>query len=174
MSRLSFASALFLALLAPTLLLSPFANSSSQSQQTEITIAAALEARAPENSDVDIGLGAPQVAGQGADIDSGQVNVLYLWSNTAWDSTIVAEQETMVSSDNRQRPTSLLQPLLYGTTNIPASTVPLGQPAAVVNDGPANTSNNAQEYPLYFRQPISWGDEAGQYSITLTHGLSNS
>jgi hypothetical protein len=161
--KLAIATALAAALIFPTF---AFSLTDSETQEVSVTVNKALEGTA--GSAVSLS-GAPS-GSSGTNLDSGQVTAINLRSNAAWTGTISAASATMGENDARESG-SLSSALLYGTTATPSSTMPTS--ATQVSTGSRNADNDAQAYSLYFRQPISWADEAGDYTLTVTHGLSN-
>lgn len=161
-SKLLLATALTVALVVPNL-----AFSATGTQEVNLTVNKALEATAGEAVTLS---GAP-TGSQNVNLDSGQISAVSLRSNAVWTASISAQTATMVENDARTGGETLSSALLYGTDAAPSSTMPTSP--TQVDTGPRNTNNEAQSYALYFRQPISWGDEAGSYTLTVTHDLSN-
>ena len=165
MKRLTFAAALLAALVLPTLVVA--ASDSGNNQDVTFTIDKAIEA--DPAATIALGSAAP-TGSSNVNADSGQTSVATLRSNAAWTATIVASSATMGENDERSSG-SLGNALLYGATSTPTNAVPTTATQAAT--GSRNTNNNVQSYSLYFRQPISWADEAGAYTTQLTHSLSN-
>ena len=164
MKRLAIATALTFALIAPSIAVS--ATSSGNNQDVTLTINKAIEGSG--GSAIPLS-GAPSGTGN-ANIDSGSVTAVSLRSNAAWNASISAPATTMTENDARTTGT-LANALLYGTTSTPVST--LSASPAQAATGARNASNSAQSYSLFFRQPVSWADEVGDYRLVVTHDLSN-
>ncbi len=164
MKRIAIATALTAALIIPAFAVS--ATDTGNTQDVTITVNKAIEGSSAATVSLS---GSPSGSGN-VNVDSGSVAAVALRSNAAWTGSISAPSTTMNENDARSSG-SLANALLYGTTASPVSTLPASP--TQVGSGARNSDNNTQNYNLYFRQPISWADEIGDYKITVTHDLSN-
>lgn len=162
MKRIAIATAVFCALVLPAA-----ASAVDANQNVTITVSKALEASA--GSAVALGSTSPS-GSSNVNADSGSQTAATLRSNAAWTASLSAASATMGEDDARTSG-SLANSLLYSTNGSSYSAVPTS--STQVTTGSRNSDNNTQTYSLYFRQPVSWADEAGSYILQLTNSVSN-
>lgn len=180
MKKLTIATALFVALVLPSFAVSA---SDSAEQDVTLTIDTALEASAAAG-DAALTASAPSGATDVNTDAGGAVAAIDLRSNAAWAGAISASATKMAGIGGvGEIPTnqSLVNDLKYSAddstytaiTTSPVTAKNGDRNGVAAGTTTAGTYNDTQSYSLYYQQPISWGDEAGSYKLTVTHGVSN-
>ena len=163
------ASALFAALIAPAI---AFGTTQTETQTAEITIAKAVGATPASTATISASA-APQApesgtSGSATNIDLSNATAVNAWSNHAgWDANVYG---AALEKSGTPLANSLSVASYSGSCG---SYNPVGANSgaatSTVVDGSKNTDDNAQTVAVCFRQPVSWADDAGAYSTTLTH-----
>lgn len=180
MTKLFVAASLFVALIVPAFAVSA---SDSSNQDVTLTIDKALEATAAGVS-ADVTAAAPSGSSNVDANTSGAATAVSLRSNASWTGTISAAATKMAGIGGvGEIPTNqlLLNNLQYSANGSAYSSMSTSPATAKTGDRngvatgttTAGTYNNTQSYSLYYKQPISWGDQSGSYKLEVTHGISN-
>jgi hypothetical protein len=162
------ASALFAALITPAIAF----GTQTETQTAAITIDKAVGATPASTATISSGA-APEApasgtSGSATNVDLSNTTAVNAWSNhDGWDASVYG-----ASLEKTGVPlAAALSVASYsgscGTYNAVGANS--GAATSTVVDGSKNTTNNAQTVAVCFRQPISWTDDAGAYSTTLTH-----